>query len=241
MLTHQFEAAIAAASPSKLTEINGAIWKALKAGALSEDDAGRLSEAIHARKTLAKATTGPVTGAAPLGRLKSIFPPKRRQRSPDKAASLERRRTIAASGPLPPALAARYTTGQLAVLGVVGDEIAARGECLLTVGEIAARAGVSHRLAQTAVRLAEADGLLVVLERRRKGDVNLSNVVRILSREWKAWLARRGGRGCRSSRPTDSKALPVGRQAEPLSPTRQPESRFERERQRWRHNEKAPR
>jgi hypothetical protein len=33
-----------------------------------------------------------------------------RSRSPDKQASIERRRRLAASGPMPPALAAKFTT-----------------------------------------------------------------------------------------------------------------------------------
>src|SRR3954469_14064883 len=65
-------------------------------------------------------------------------------------------RSIAYSGPMPPALACRYTPHQLAVLGVVGDAL--RSE--MSVAEIAARAGVCIRTAQTALRLAKRDGLL---------------------------------------------------------------------------------
>lgn len=201
MFRDEIQRAIESALPAQLAGLATDIWRAHAAGHLDDDAAQGLAEMIRAKQLAGREVAGPVQ----LGRLISIFPAKRRQASPDRAASIARRRTIAASGPLPPALAARFTTGQLAVLGVVGDELAARGECTLTVAEIAARAGVSHRLAQTAIRLAEGDGLVVILERRQKGDVNLPNVVRLLSREWKAWLARRGGRGCRFSRPTDSR------------------------------------
>ncbi|WP_128565444.1 hypothetical protein [Methylobacterium crusticola] len=93
------------------------------------------------------------------------------------------------------------------MLGIVADEVAARGECTLTDAAIAARAGVSHRLAQTAIRLAESDGLLVVVERRRKSAVNLPNVLRVLSREWTAWLRRARPTRCRTLRATDTKGF----------------------------------
>src|SRR5271155_3437224 len=47
-------------------------------------------------------------------------------------------------------------------------------------------------LARNAVRLAAGDGLLVIQERRRPGCPNLPNVLRILSREWKSWIAKWG-------------------------------------------------
>jgi hypothetical protein len=113
---------------------------------------------------------------------------------------------------MPPALASRFTAGQLAVLRVVGDEMARNGACGLCIDAIAARAGVSRRLAQAAIRLAEGDGLLTIQERRHQGRKNDPNVVRIISREWVAWL-RRGGRsaapglwggiGCKNLHPTD--------------------------------------
>ena len=50
---------------------------------------------------------------------------------------------LAASGPMPPALAAHFTVGQLAVLRIVGDEVRANGSCALTLAEIGARARAS--------------------------------------------------------------------------------------------------
>ena len=50
------------------------------------------------------------------------------QRSPDRQRSIERRRRLAASEPLLPQLASRFTTGELAVLRIVGDEVKAHGE-----------------------------------------------------------------------------------------------------------------
>ena len=89
---------------------------------------------------------------------------------------------------MPPALAARFTTGELAVLRIVGDEVRAGGLCGLCLDAIAARAGVCRRLARNAIRLAARLGLLTIQERRREGQKNLPNIVRVISREWLAWL-----------------------------------------------------
>lgn len=115
----------------------------------------------------------------------SLFP---HRRSPDRQRSLERRRRLAASGPMPPPLACKFTTGQLSVLRIVGDEIRARGRCVLYLDEIAARAGVCRRHAQAALREAERLGLLHIEERRVSAFRNDTNVVTIISVEWLTWL-----------------------------------------------------
>jgi hypothetical protein len=124
------------------------------------------------------------------GRL-SHFPAKRKpQRSPDRRASIERRRTLAASGPMPPQLASQFTTGELAVLRLVADEVRDKRHCTLTLGELAARAGVGITTARNAIHEAAGHGYLTIEERRRDKRPNLSNVVRIVSREWLTWIAR---------------------------------------------------
>ena len=55
---------------------------------------------------------------------------------------------------------------------------------------IAAAAGVSRSTAQNAIREARALGHLSVESRPRKGQKNLTNLVRIVSPEWLAWLKR---------------------------------------------------
>jgi hypothetical protein len=96
---------------------------------------------------------------------------------------------------MPPALACRFTVGELAVLRIVGDEVRQHGHCDRTLGEIAARAGVGRTTAQNALRAAAAMGLVTIQERRREGQKNLPNVVRVVSREWGQWLARKGRAG----------------------------------------------
>jgi hypothetical protein len=128
--------------------------------------------------------------AQALGR-PSCFPSKRKvSSSPDRGASLERRRLLASSGVMPPALAARFTTGELAALRIVADEVRDKSACRLTLGEIAARAGVGITTARRGLREAAAQGLVTIEERRRHRRPNLANVVRVLSAEWLTWIAR---------------------------------------------------
>ena len=203
------EAIDGARTLAQLDSLSRTIWQAHAAETVTDSEAQGLAEALHTRRAAIREAVVPV--GIPLGRV-TLFPPKRLQRAPERSVAIERRRRLACSGPMPPALASRFTTGQLAVLRVVGDEMARNGVCGLCIDAIAARAGVCRRLAQAAIRLAEGDGLLTIQERRHQGRKSDPNVVRIISREWLQWL-RRGGRsvapallgsiGCKSVRPTD--------------------------------------
>jgi hypothetical protein len=138
----------------------------------------------------------------------SLFP---HRRSPDRQRSLERRRRLAASGPMPPMLAAKFTTGRLSTMRIVGDEVRRKGRCTACVDEIAARAGVCRRLAQAALREAEDLGLVHIQERRLTGTRNDSNVVTIISMEWLAWLRigrREDAKNFRARAVSDSKHEP---------------------------------
>lgn len=164
---------------------------------LSDDEAQALAEAIHARRNQVRSRDTGTGTRATTGNThtRSYFPPKRHQRSPDRQRSLERRRQLAASGPLPPQLAARFTTGELAVLRIVGDEVRDHGDCRLTVPEIAARSGTSQTTVRRALKVASSLGLITIEERRVPYRPNLSNVVRIVSREWLAWTTKAKQRG----------------------------------------------
>jgi hypothetical protein len=89
---------------------------------------------------------------------------------------------------LPPALAARFTLAETAVLAVIAAETRKRSDCRLTNGELADVAGVSITTVKNALRAARALNLLSVEERRLTAFRNDSNVVRIVSSEWRAWL-----------------------------------------------------
>jgi hypothetical protein len=174
---------------AQMDEVSRQLWQGHGSGALGDQEAQSLAERLHGRRSAIREGIQPI--GIPAGRA-SLFPPRRSPVSADKAASRNRRRLLASSGPMPPALAARFTTGQLAVLRIVADEITAKGVCGLCIDAIAARAGVCRRLAQNAIRLAEGDGLLTIEERRHEGRKNSPNLVRVISREWQAWM-RRGG------------------------------------------------
>jgi hypothetical protein len=207
----QVEAAIGAARTlAALDGLAKDLWRAWDAKAVSDSEAERLSGQIEAARLeiRPKDTVRHRAPHVPMQLGASYFPPKRRRQvSPDRAASMERRRRLALSGPLPPQIACRFTMGQLAVLHVVANDVAAHGRCEMTMAEIAARAGVGERTARYALRLAAGDGLVTIEERRRRYRPNLANVVRIISREWVTWLARRGRfqeRGCKKAQPTNT-------------------------------------
>jgi len=194
---------------TRLDHLSRSIWQGLAAGAVADDDAQALAEHLHARRKVLRGEIKPV--GIPLGR-PSIFAPQRLQKAPKRPVAIARRRHLAASGPMPPALACKFTVSELAVLRIIGDEVRQHGRCDRCVDEIAARAGVCRRMVQNTIREAARLGLLTIEERRREGRRNLPNVIRIVSKEWSSWLAR-GGRssspaaepliGCKKLRPTD--------------------------------------
>jgi hypothetical protein len=112
---------------------------------------------------------------------------------------------------MPPALASRFTVGELAVLRIVGDEVTARARCELHIDAIAARAGVSRTTAQNAIRQACRLGMLERQERRRTGARSLTNVLLVVDREWRQWLARgpKGG-GLKKLNTTDTRGFREG-------------------------------
>jgi hypothetical protein len=213
MFANAMVAAIdAARTLTKLDHLSTDIWKAWGAGQIG-DEAQLLAMQLEARRKALRGDLVPV--GIPPGRT-SIFPPRRPQRAPMRAVAIARRRHLAASGPMPPALASKFTVGELAVLRIVGDEVRGQGACARTIEEIAARAGTCRRMVQNAIRQAAALGLLTVQERRREGQKNLPNVLRVVSREWLSWLRI----GCKKIHPTDNreekKARPIGRKGLPI-------------------------
>ena len=206
MSVSEFTAALdGARTLARVDDLARALWAAYGAGEIDEGDAEGVAARIEdARRRIRPLdTVRAQTPGVPLAAV-SRFPPRRRRCvSPERLKARERRRKLAYSGPLPSALAARFTPGQLATLRVVADEARACGSCTLTLCEIAARAGVCVTLARDAIRLAAGDGLAVIVERRRPGRPNLPNVVRIVSREWLAWIWR----GSKKVNPTDIKDL----------------------------------
>ncbi len=205
------------APQAALPAIAAALWQAFSTGALSETEAEELSSLIDARRALGAAEQ--LQGGV---RQIGAPTPRRTGSRPRTDTSMERRRRWAASGRLPPQLAAQFTLAEQAVLAVVAVETTKRGDCRLANEHIAAVAGVSKSTARATLRRARALGLLTIEERRRSGWRSETNVIRIVSREWVAWmrLARRSvgeGGGVKSASPTVTQVPHTGktRTAEP--------------------------
>jgi hypothetical protein len=103
-----------AGHPAEIDELVKEVWGHHFAGALTEDGAETLDEAARARREALQERRQAARPGAPARRPGNAprGTARRRQRSPDKQASIERRRRLVASGPLPPPLAARFTWGR---------------------------------------------------------------------------------------------------------------------------------
>jgi hypothetical protein len=193
-------AAIEAADFGHLDLVGQRLWIIHGAGHLTDDDATLCSAAIEARR---KSNRPPPTVGQAL-RPKLTFKRAPTQRSPDKARSIARRRQLAASGPMPPSLAANFTTCELAALKVISDEVAIKGFCDLDIPQIAARAGTCASIVRNAVRCAEGESMIRVVRRPRPGRKNLTNLVTIIRAEWLDWIRKHPIR-----RPSSGNAAPL--------------------------------
>jgi hypothetical protein len=181
-LADQFQAATERARTlAQLEDLSRLLWRANAEGHVDAAAATAASEALAARRARIKA-------GRPLPLPSPSTARRKPPRSPDRARSIERRRRTAASGAMPPAIASRFTTGEAAVLAVVAREVQRSGRCEFYLDKIAALAGVCRSTAQNALHQARRLGLLRVTERRRRGAKSLTNVVDIISAEWRAWL-----------------------------------------------------
>ena len=213
MFADELRRAIEAADRITMPSVTALLWRAFGEGRVSEAEAEALSGLIETR------TDAPATRRLAAAGLASSSPDRGRtihdtapihdsagsaKRSvgsrPRTDASMERRRRWAASGRLPPGLAARFTLAEQAVLALVAAETAQRKDCRLSIENMAAVAGVCRSTVKNAIREARQLGLLTVEERQITGFRNDTNVLRIISPEWLAWirLARKGD----AARPT---------------------------------------
>lgn len=213
MLADQFAAAVAAArSPKALDEIARLIWRALAEGQIPETEAEAISEAVEARRAVWRSKAG-ATRTRPASA--AIRPPA--PRSPDRARSIERRRRWAASGAMPPQIAARFTLGEAAALAVVARQVQQHGQCRLPLDAVAALAGVCRSTVKNAIRAAAAAGLVDVEERRRPGGRNLPNIISVIAPAWRSWLklARQWG-GVKSLTSTNTKDFTHSKKGETI-------------------------
>lgn len=193
------------------------VWTASGAGRLTDAEALALEDAAETRRraltapeTLAQGQEAagqavrparapvPLPGrfARPTVPFRSCFSTgKRPPRSPDLEASRARAGERLRSNPLPATIEGRTIGGLTfmtqAVAAVLADEIADRGACALTYGEIATRAGACVSTAKRAVAFLREWGVLDVVVRPRPMAPNLPNLIRATSEDWKDWLTTR--------------------------------------------------
>jgi hypothetical protein len=189
----------------QLDEMGRLLWKGYGEGSIGEGEATYLSSLIERRRPLGYRTapghTKPLGKVA--GRLHGRFTSRQRQRSPDRRASRDRRRTLGGSSALPDNLRHHYTEGQRAVLCIVAGEVKHHGICDLPIDKTAALAGVCRTTVQTTLHEARRLGHITITERPQPGRKSLTNIVQINSPEWRAWLRR----GPSAYRPTGSKIV----------------------------------
>jgi len=179
-----FRAAIETAASTDLDSLARKVWAAHGAGGLSDGQAQQLAELIQQRRQpVARGLSSALVTTA-----RHCIQRSPEQRSPDRRASLLRRREHAATGPLPPSIASSFTVGEIAVLRVAADEFLAHGACDRSVNELSARAGVCRSIVKQAIKYAERDGLITVLRRPRSGRKHLTNIIHIVRADWLAWL-----------------------------------------------------
>lgn len=171
---------------AELDELMRLVWRGLAEGSIDDAAAEELSSRIEARRR-PPSKNGQAAGTH--AHRISIFPPRRPQPSRRPPETLARRRQLVAAGPMPPHLAAHFTSAEAAALMIIREEVRLRGACSSYIAEIAARAGVGRTTVQNAMRRAAELGLITIQERRRPGQKNLTNVIRIVSREWLTWIA----------------------------------------------------
>ncbi len=200
MLAEQFHtAAVAAKTTAAVDEIARLTWRANAEGHILDAEAEAVSEALQARRT-AFATRRTAT---PSRLVPGLPRPARTPRSPDRQASIERRRRQAMSGVVPAKIAASFTMAELAVLTLIARQCQRAGVCVLHIDAIAALAGCCRRTVQNAMRHAQMLGMILVKERRRPGLPSFTNVVSLISKDWQTWL-RLGG--CKELRPTGNQS-----------------------------------
>jgi hypothetical protein len=190
---------------AQLVESNRLIWVGVGSNEISEQEGDILARCVYQRRpsrgygaSIAFLTTKVRTA------MQSRYVSRQRPRSPDRKASRDRRRTWARGALMPAALRSAYTEGQAAALAVIAKEAQAEGDCRLPLDKVAALAGVCRTIVQSALHEARRLGHVTITERPQRGRKSLTNIVAIISPEWRAWLRlgapRQGGIGSKFSK-----------------------------------------
>jgi hypothetical protein len=176
-----------------------ALYRAHGDGLIGDEEAAAIDAALRAQQTsLVQRPVGlaRVRLAGKKSTLTLGWPRRRPRRMPDRERSRERARVLGGSSSMPPQVRSRYTECERAALTIVAREVKRQGVCDLSIGQIAAEAGVCVRTAQNAIAEAVRNGHLKRTERPQQGRKNLTNVLQIVSLEWLTWI-KRGPIGCK--------------------------------------------
>jgi hypothetical protein len=113
-------------------------------------------------------------------------------RAIDPITSRQRRRKWGGSSSMPDGLRGYYSEAERAALAVVAEQVKRQGFCDLPIEKIADISGVSRTTVQNAIRKARSRDRndITVQLRPQPGRKNLTNVIRIISRDWLRWLKR---------------------------------------------------
>ena len=209
MLVDHMLCTIDGARTVELAQLGSDISRAYANGTINEDDHQRLWEAIDERRALDRVAAAGKQKSAPQ---RPARPRRAIPRSPDRAASRQRRRDVGQERWLPPGIASKLTQGEIAVLSVMVREIVNHGVCDLPTDKIAGLAGVCPTMVKNTRRLAEGHGWISVIHRPRPGQKSLTNLVYALSPELRAWIATRrrmiGGKSVATAQTRYSNTLP---------------------------------
>lgn len=190
----------AAPSPDQLDNLSRSVWHLLSLGAIRDEDASFLSEAIEKRRPQ-RTTNLPnaVAIARTTARVLSRFAPRpcrKRLTDEQRTKRRHRKRMLGGSSALPDTLRHHYTEGERAVLCIVAGEVKRQGICVLSIDEISDRAGVGRTTVQNAMHHARLLGHVQIKERPQRGAKHLTNVVTVISAEWLAWIKRGPSGAC---------------------------------------------
>ena len=206
MLAEQFTAAAAAArNTAAVDEIARLTWRAHAEGQTADAEAEAISEALQGRRAAfaARRAHKPCRTRPPLARRRpsaALAGQTGEPRAPPPPGRCRRRpardRRPLHHRPSSP----RWPSSRANVSGA--------GSARLPIDAIAALAGVSRTTTQNALRAAKAQGLIFARERRRPGLPSLTNVLKVISTEWAAWLKLSGeGGGYRKLSATNNKFI----------------------------------
>lgn len=189
MLAEQFQtAARTAKTLAQADHLAKQAWKAWGEGHLTDSAAEAVNAAIEGRRADIRGGRLPIHR----GQLRTTV---RRSVSPDRRKSITRRRKNASSGVIPASLACHFTQGEVSALTVVAREVTRKGRCELPLDAIAAIAGVCRTVVKNALREAQRLSLVSVTERPRPGRRSDTNLIAIISPEWRTWLKLAKDRG----------------------------------------------